>query len=67
MVAKEVAPVIVNPLAANAKYAFAHIPLTTPLRLDVPLEDQREVFKEIVEHTKTLTGWYRKAILNVDF
>jgi hypothetical protein len=67
MVANEVAPVIVNPLAANAKYAFAHIPLTTPLRLDVPFEDQREVFKEIVEHTKTLTDWYRKSILGADF
>ena len=67
MVAKAVAPVIVNALAPTAKYAFAHIPLTTPLRLDVPFDEQREVFKEIVEHTKTLTGWYRKAILNVDF
>ena len=67
MVAKAVAPVIVNALAPTAKYAFAHIPLTTPLRLDVPFDEQREVFKEIVEHVRTLTTWYRSAILNVDF
>lgn len=67
MVAKAVAPIIVNELFSKVTYAFAHIPLTTPLRLDVPFEDQREVFKEIVEHTKTLTDWYRKSILGADF
>jgi hypothetical protein len=67
MMAKVVPPIIVNEVKDSDEYAYAHIPLTTPLRLDVPFEDQREVFKEIVEHTKTLTGWYRKAILNVDF
>jgi hypothetical protein len=67
MVSKAVEPITVNPLSSKVKYAFAHIPLTTPLRLDVPFDEQREVFKEIVEHVRTLTIWYRSAILNVDF
>ena len=67
MMAKVVPPIIVNKVKDSDTYAYAHIPLTTPLRLDIPFDEQREVFKEIVEHTKTLTGWYRKSILGADF
>jgi hypothetical protein len=66
MVSKAVEPITVNPLSPNVKYAFAHIPLTTPLRLDVPFDQQRDVFREIVEHVRTLSNWYRTAILNVE-
>lgn len=66
MVAKAVDPITVNPLSPKVKYAFAHIPLTTPLRLDVPFDQQRDVFREVVEHVRTLSNWYRTAILNVE-
>jgi len=67
MKAKEVPPIIVNDIRDGDKYAYAHIPLTTPLRLDVPFDQQREVIEEIVNHTAKLMSWYRSAILNVDF
>jgi hypothetical protein len=67
MKVKEVPPIIVNDIRDGDTYAYAHIPLTTPLRLDVPFDQQSEVFEEIVSHVRTLTTWYRSAILNVDF
>ena len=66
MVSKAVEPINVNPLSPKVKYAFAHVPLTTPLRLDVPFDQQRDVFTEIAKHVRTLSNWYRTAILNVD-
>jgi len=66
MVSKAVEPITVNPLSPKVKYAFAHVPLTTPLRLDVPFDQQRDVFTEIVKHVRTLSNWYRTAILNVE-
>lgn len=66
MVSKAVEPVTVIPLSPKVTYAFAHVPLTTPLRLDVPFDQQRDVFTEIVKHVRTLSTWYRTAILNVE-
>lgn len=65
MKAKEVQPIIVNDVNDGDTYAYAHIPLTSPLQLDVPFDQQREVIEEIVNHTAALMSWYRTAILNV--